>query len=436
LISGNGPARPTVVVVGAGFGGLQAARRLEKTPVQVVVIDRNNYHLFQPLLYQIATAGLSPGEIAHPVRAILRRQKNFQFRLAEVEAVDFQKRILQTTTGPVSYDYLVLAVGSETNYFGMDSVRLNGFDLKDLDDAIAIRNHILTCFEIAAQESDREKRRALLTFVIVGGGPTGVECAGAISELIRLVLVKEFPELDFSEVQVVLVEALERLLGGFPENLQQEAEEVLEEKDVDVRLKSMVSGFDGYAVGLKGEAGIPARTLIWAAGVRARRLIDRLGEEQARQGRIPVKPTLQLRDHPEVFVIGDAAYVEFNGEPLPMMAPVAIQQGGTAAENIQRLIEGRTLVDFIYKDPGSLATIGRNKAVARIGRFKFSGFLAWMVWLAVHIFWLIGFRNRLIVMVNWIWDYIFYERAARLITPYGRRNMREGKAYTPTRHDR
>jgi NADH dehydrogenase len=310
-----------------------------------------------------------------------------------------------------------MAVGSESNYFGLESIARNGFDLKDLDDAEAIRNHLLSMFELATITEDPETRQALRTFVVVGGGPTGVECAGAISELIRLVLKKDFPGQDTGDVRVIIVEMLARLLSGFPEELGQAALESLGRKHVEVMLNTAVAGYDGQVVSLKNGAAIPARTLIWAAGVRARSLMDRLPVQKGRAGRVVVEPTLQLPEYPQVFVIGDAAYLEAEGQPLPMMAPVAIQQAKTAARNIQNSIVGRPLEAFDYRDPGSLATIGRNAAVARLGRYKFHGFLAWWIWLAVHLFWLIGFRNRLLVLINWAWAYLFFENGIRLITP-------------------
>jgi NADH dehydrogenase len=414
--------KPLVAIIGGGFGGLRAAQALKKAPVEVVLIDRNNYHLFQPLLYQVATAGLSPGEIAQPLRTIFRRQKNFRFRLAEVTEVKLEDKVLLTSTGSISYDYLILAIGSQTTFFGLDSVERNGLYLKDLDNAISIRNQLLSCFELAEQEQDPERRSSLLTFVIVGGGPTGVECAGAISELIRLVLIKDYPDLNFSDVHVLLFEMQDHLLDGFPENLQINAKQELQSKRVEVILGARVIEFAGGEVKFSDGNVVQSETLIWAAGVRAGNLADHLGVKQARQGRITVSATLQIPDHPHAFVIGDSAYIEEEGYPLPMMAPVAIQQGELAAKNILHSIKDEPLETFTYKDPGSLATIGRNKAVARIGKLKFSGFLAWVVWLVVHIYWLIGFRNRLLVLINWIWDYFSYERAVRLITPYARKH--------------
>ena len=407
---------PRVVIVGAGFGGLKAARALADAPVQITLIDRNNYHLFQPLLYQVASAGVAPSEIAYPVRAVFRGQKNLDFQMAEVRRIDLDGRRLLTERGELEYDYLILAAGGQTNFFGMESVECNAFDLKELGNAVDIRNHVLRQFELAALEPDAGARRAMLTFVVAGGGPTGVEMSGALSELIRLVLAKDFPRLRMQEARVLLLEAADRLLPAMPAELSAETARALTEKHVEVRFGAAVSGYDGSAVALRGGESIPARTLIWAAGVRAAGLVESLGVPLARQGRVPVTPSLQLPGHPEVFVIGDAAYLEdANGQALPMLAPVAMQQAACAAANIRALLRGETPRPFSYRDPGSMATIGRNRAVAQIGPLKLRGFLAWAAWLFVHLVQIIGFRNRLVVLLNWAWDYIFYDRAVRLI---------------------
>ena len=413
LFSGG---RPRVVIIGAGFGGLRAARTLGGKLVDVVIVDRNNYHLFQPLLYQVATAGLEPDQIAHPVRAIVRKHHNVRFAMTRVTGVDLVKQCLNTRDGDVPYDYLIVAAGSATNYFGLETVRERAFQLKDVDHAIDIRNHILTQFEKAAAETDAARRIQLLTFCIVGGGPTGVEFAGALSELIRLVLVKDFPGLDLSQVRIVLLESGSELLQAFPKKLQDEALKVLNKKNVEVRFGSQVTGMNDTGVELQGGTVIPSKTLVWAAGVRGASIADSLGVALARGGRVPVEPTLQLRGHSNVFVIGDLAYLEQDGQPIPMLAAVAIQEGQRAARNVLRLIEGRTPEPFLYKDPGTLATIGRNKAVALLGRLQFTGFLAWLLWLGVHLIQLIGFRNRIMVLINWAWDYFFYDRGVRIIT--------------------
>ncbi len=408
--------KPHIVIIGAGFGGLRAAQKLAGKPVRVTLIDRRNYHLFQPLLYQVATAGLSPTEIAYPLRAIFREQKNLDFLLAEVTGIDFVSEIVHTTQGKVPYDQLIIAVGASVNFFGMDSMAQNAFTLKDVDDAVSLRNHILRMFELAAQETDLEKRRALLTFVVVGGGPTGVESAGAFSELICLVLRRDFRKLNINDVQVILLEAANVVLAGFPEPLQAETVKKLQSKHVEVRFGAKVSGYDGEKVSFADETSIPTRTVLWSAGVRVAGLVDKLEVEKGRLGRVKVLPTLQIAAWPDVYVIGDAASLDENGHALPMVATVASQQAEVAAENILARLNQRPQKSFTYQDPGALATIGRNAAVARIGHWQFKGFLAWVVWLVVHLIGLIGFRNRLIVLINWAWDYFFYDRAVRLIT--------------------
>ena len=395
---------------------MRVARALRRAPVQVVLVDRHNYHLFQPLLYQVATAGLEPEEIAKPARSILRGQQNFDFRLVDVTSVDLGARRLETSAGPIAYDFLVLAPGGQTNFFGLDSVQRNGFGLKDVPDAIRIRNHVLTCFERAMLEPEAERRRALLTFIVVGGGPTGVEMAGALSELIRLVLVKDYPRLNIKDVRILLLEATDKLLATMPARLREAAGKTLWRKYVEVRFGATVADYDGTQIRLKSGEVIPAATVIWAAGVSAAALTTTLGQTPGRQGRISVEPTLQLAGHPDVFIIGDAAYREQDGEPLPMVAPVAMQMGESVARNIRRQLRGEPLVPFRYRDQGTLATIGRNAAVADVYGLQLSGFPAWVMWLVVHIIQLIGFRNKIFVLINWAWDYFFYERAARLIT--------------------
>lgn len=407
---------PHVVIIGAGFAGLQAARDLDNAPVQVTLIDKQNYHLFQPLLYQVATAGLSPEDIAHPVRAILRGQDNLNFRNTEVIDVKLTEQRLATKTGELHYDYLIVAAGGTHNFFGLRSVAAHSFGLKTIEEAVSIRNHVLERFELANQENDADKRRALLTFVVVGGGPTGVESAGALSELFYKVLTKDYPRLNFKEVRILLLEAGQNLLPALPADLQEVTAETLWKKHVEVRFGAMVTDFDGERVTLKGGEIIPAQTLIWAAGVRAAGLIDMLGVSQGSLARAIVTPTLQLSEHPEVFVIGDAAHCEENGKPLPMNALVALQQGSAAASNIWRLLQDEKCEPFVFHDLGSMATIGRNSAVAKIGSLKLKGLIAWLLWTGVHIVRLAGFRNRLFVFWKWFWDYIFYERAVRLIT--------------------
>jgi NADH dehydrogenase len=354
--------------------------------------------------------------------------------MADVDGIDLDARQVITNDGNIPYDLLIVAVGGMTNYYGLESVKTAGFELKGLHDANAIRNHLLSQFEHAAHEPDASRRQAQLTFVVVGGGPTGVECSGAIAELTRIVLAKDYPTINIKDVRVVLLEASDHLLTGFPLHLSEAAGETLWSKQVEVRFGNAVMDFDGQQIFLKSGERLPCQTLIWAAGVRAAGLADQLPVEKGRQGRIKVTPTLQLPQYPKVFVIGDAAYLEDeNGQPLPMVAPVAIQQANLAVANIRRLVSGEPLREFHYKDPGALATIGRNAAVAHLGRWNFTGFLAWVTWLVVHIFQLIGFRNRLIVLINWAWDYIFYDRGVRLIIPQGTLKVKITEPDAPTK---
>jgi len=408
-----------VIIVGSGFGGLEAAKRLGKEPVEVLLIDRHNYHLFQPLLYQVATAGLEPEEVAHPVRSILRGQRNAHFLVAEVQQVDLDSGSVRTDVGTISYDYLILAAGSTNHFFGVKSLEADTHGLKDIDEAMSLRNHILSRFEAAVWERDPSRRRSLLTFVIVGGGPTGVEFAGALSELVGVVLPRDFPGLDFHEVNVILMEASDRLLSMLGQRLQRYALKTLSSKGVEVRLNTAVERLAGGRLYVKDadqvESSIEAGTVMWAAGVRAAELAIRPATSRGRQGRLSVLPGLQLAEHPEVFAIGDIAAAEQDGAVLPMLAPVAQQEARWAAKNIGRLLRGEVALPFRYRDKGTMATIGRQAAVVQIGPFKFTGFFAWLLWLGLHMVQLIGFRNRLLVLINWAWDYFFYDRGVRLI---------------------
>lgn len=408
---------PHIVIVGAGFGGLTAAQKLANAPVQITLIDRHNYHLFQPLLYQVAIAGLVPSQIAYPLRTIFRRQKNLTFQMGEVTSIDFEARYIRTNGSVIAYDYLVLAIGGQTNFFGLEAVEQNGFQLKSIEDATGTRNHLLRIFERASREVDPDRRRALLTFVVVGGGPTGVETAGALAELITHVMAKDYPQMDLKESRVLLLEATGSLMASYPVGLRKATQDLLESKNVEILLNTRLTDYNGQRVALGDGTYIHAHTLIWTAGVRSAELTDRLGVQQASAGRVRVDSTLRLAQHPEVFVIGDAAYVEDKkGQPLPMLATVAQQQAATAAGNLKRILRGESPKPFHYKDPGLLATIGRNAAVARIWGLSFSGFVAWVIWVVLHIFRLIGFRNRLVVLINWAWDYFFYDSQVRLIT--------------------
>jgi NADH:quinone reductase (non-electrogenic) len=408
---------PHVVIVGAGFGGLETAQRLRNAPVQITLIDRQNYHLFQPLLYQVAIAGLVPSQIAYPLRTIFRKQKNLTFQMGEVTSMDLDGRYVRSNGSVIAYDYLVLAVGGQTNFFGLNAVEENGFQLKSIESATGTRNHLLRMFERASREVDPDVRKALLTFVVVGGGPTGVETAGALAELITHVLAKDYPQMDLREVRVLLIEATGTVMPAYPNGLRKATMRLLEGKNVEILLNTRLTDYNGRTITLADGSQIDAYTLIWTAGVRSAEIVDRLGVQQAVAGRVRVEPTLQLPGHPEVFVIGDAAYVEDeHGQPLPMLATVAQQQAKTAARNLRKILKGETLDPFHYKDPGLLATIGRNAAVARIWGLSFSGFIAWVIWVGLHIFRLIGFRNRLVVLINWAWDYFFYDNQVRLIT--------------------
>jgi NADH dehydrogenase len=407
--------RPRVVIAGAGFGGLTCARALKRAPVDVLLVDRNNYHLFTPLLYQVASAVLDPGEIARPVRQLIRPLRNADFLLANVTGADFEQRRLLTDHGPLAYDYLVLASGSRSDYFGNSSLAKHAFGLKDLDEGLAVRNRVLMRFEEARWTDDREQRRTLLTFAVVGGGPTGVETAGALAELTRLVLSKDYRDLDLGLVRVVLLEAAGFLLGTFAEPLREAARRSLEKKGVEVLLKAKVADVAAGSIRLVDGHEVPASTVIWTAGVRASEVGSALGFSLGRQGRVQVLPTLQATGHPEVFVIGDLAGPMDNGTPLPMLIPVAMQEGRHVGATIKDLLRGYGATNFRYRDPGIMATIGRNSAVAQLGPVRLTGFLGWLMWLFVHLINVISFRSRIVVLVNWAWDYFFYDRPIRLI---------------------
>jgi len=408
--------RARVVIVGAGFGGLWAAKGLAGHDVDVLLIDRNNFHTFVPLLYQVAAGELAPEQIAYPVRSIVRRQRNVRFLMAVVERVDLEARCLYTREDRIPYDYLVLAAGSVTNYFGLESVAQRAWTMKDLASAVALRSRVLEILERAVREEDPQRRQALLTFVIVGGGPTGVEFAATLAELLWQVLVKDYPELPLTEARIILIEAMPSLLPGMHPELAAYARETLEKKGVEVRLGTMVIGATDREVLLKDQPPIAAETLVWTAGVRANDLADRMGVEQSRGGRVVVTPELHLPGYPEVYVVGDMAYLEDPaGRPIPQVAPAAIQQGSHAARNILRAVRGEALLPFHYRDMGTMVVIGRNRGVAHLFGRTARGFLAWLAWLIVHLLRLIGFRNRLLVLTNWAWNYLFYERAVRLI---------------------
>ena len=406
---------PHVVIIGGGFAGLDAARGLGGAAVRVTLLDRHNYHLFQPLLYQVATAALSPGDIASPIRWILRKQKNVQVLLADVHAIDTQRRVVVTDRGEVAYDFLIVAAGATHSYFGHPEWSARAPGLKTLDDALEIRRQVLLAYEAAERESDADNRQRLLTFVIVGGGPTGVELAGALAEIARQSLPQDFRSIRPESARILLVEAGPAVLSTFPETLRKRARESLEKLGVEVITGKPVTQIDGRGVAIGGEV-IPAQTVLWAAGVAASPLAKSLGVPLDRVGRVTTQPTLALAEHPEVYVVGDlCAFVE-NGKPLPGVAQVAMQQGAHAAANIRRALGNQPQTPFHYHDYGTMATIGRNAAVGEVFGLKISGVFGWLFWIFLHIFWLIGFRNRVIVMVEWAWSYFTQQRRVRLIT--------------------
>jgi NADH dehydrogenase len=411
------PGRRRVVIVGGGFGGLQAARALRWADVDVVLVDRRNHHVFQPLLYQVATAGLSPGDIASPIRWILRRQQNVQVLLGEARRVDVAARELHLDIGRLAYDALIIATGATHAYFGHDDWQPFAPGLKTLEDAGLIRRHLLLAFEQAERTADQAERSRLLTFVIVGGGPTGVELAGALAELANYSLARDFRSIDPRCAQVIVVEAGPRILSAFPPDLQDKAEGSLRRLGVKIRKETPVVGIDDQGVTLAGGERIEAATVLWAAGVAASPLGRSLGAEVDRVGRVLVNPDLTVPGTDDVYVVGDLAHFEQDGALLPGVAQVAMQQGEHAVENILRSFGNQPLRAFRYRDLGNLATIGRHAAIADFGgRWRFAGVLAWWLWLFVHVLKLTGFRNRLAVLIQWAWAYITHQRGIRLIT--------------------
>jgi NADH:ubiquinone reductase (H+-translocating) len=440
----NSQAIPRVVIVGAGFGGLNAAKTLAKAPVQITVIDRKNFHTFQPLLYQVATAGLSPGEIAAPIRSILRSNKNIEVLMAEVSGFDLDRRTVMTSEANIPYDYLIVAAGATHSYFGRDDWEPYAPGLKTIEDALEIRRRVLLAFELAERQAAAGEAATPLNFVIVGGGPTGVELAGTLSEIARYALAHDFRSIDPARTHILLLEGGPRVLAAYAEDLSRSAQEQLNHLGVEVRTSTLVTQIEPGAV-FTGNTRLPATVVLWAAGVAASPLGRKLGVQVDRAGRVLVQPNLSVPGHPEVFVIGDlAALKDEHGKMLPGVAPVAIQQGRFVAKLIRKEVgapplsrpsrEGtnagapplsRSLRQggdfdsrpaFHYWDKGSLATIGRAAAVAEFGRIHISGYIAWLSWLFVHILFLIGFRNRLLVFIQWAWSYVTYERGARLIT--------------------
>ncbi len=419
-----------MVILGGGFGGLYAARGLRKAAVRITVVDRHNHHLFQPLLYQVATATLSPGDIAAPIRGLLHKEATVL--LAEATGVDTASKRVLLADGELAYDHLIIATGATHSYFGNDAWAQHAPGLKTIEDALDIRRRVLLAFEMAEREPDAARRRELLTFVIIGAGPTGVELAGALAEISRHALVRDFQNIDPSQARIILMEGVSRVLPVYPEPLSEKARRVLEKLGVEVRTGTRVTRIDETGVYM-GEEHIPARTVLWGAGVAASPVARSLGVPLDRAGRVHVTPELTVPGHDDIFVIGDLAHFVQNGQPVPGVAPAAIQQGKHVALNLRRRLEGKPLLPFSYWDRGTFAVIGRGQAVGvAFERFKSTGFLAWLSWLFIHILFLIGFRNKLAVLLNWAYSYIAFQNSARLITgPAPRLNQPLGTSAQP-----
>lgn len=435
---------PHVVIIGGGFGGLYTAKSLKNAPVKVTLIDKRNFHLFQPLLYQVATGSLSPADIASPLRVVLSKQKNTQVLLDRVVDIDTDaKRVIVQDGEDINYDMLVIATGGSHHYFGNDQWQDDAPGLKTVEDALEMRRRIFTAFEAAEKETDPEKRRSLLTFIVVGGGPTGVELAGAIAEIAHKTVVEDFRDADTTQARILLFEGMDRILPPYPEKLSIEARKSLEKLGVEVKTKTLVTEISDRTVtfreGDKADT-IAANTILWAAGVKAsfmgRVLNERTGVELDRAGRVIVESDLSIKDHPNIFVIGDLAHFAHQGDrPLPGVAPVAMQQGEYVARLINKRCKGQSIPPFKYFDFGSMAVVGQNKAVANLGFAKLSGFLAWLIWVVAHIYYLIEFDNKLVVMIQWAWNYITLGRGARLITGKTAIYANTGSEVTPDKKE-
>ena len=408
---------PRVIIVGGGFAGLELAKGLKKAPVQTVLLDRNNFHTFQPLLYQVATSGLEPDSIAGPLRKVFDGFDQFFFRMVKVEQIDPVTNLVYTPIGSLSYDYLVLACGSQTNFFGLDQIRQKSFPLKEVVHALNLRSHILQNFEKAVLTKNKSEREALMNYVVVGGGPTGVEVAGALGELKKHVLPRDFPDLDFERMKVYLIEGAPRLLGDMSEFAGTRAKKYLEKFNIQVNLNQLVKGYDGEVVHMNDDSTLISHTVIWAAGVKGN-LVEGMPAASLESGRIRVDQYNKVENHSRIFAIGDIALMKEQDYPKghPMVAQVAIQQGRNLGRNLTAMLTDRPLKAFAYKDKGSMATIGRNKAVVDLpSGMRFGGFVAWLIWIFVHLFALIGFKNKLITFINWVWSYITFDKGNRLI---------------------
>ncbi|MFT6871543.1 MAG: NADH dehydrogenase [Roseivirga sp.] len=408
--------KPRVVIIGGGFAGIQVAKSLRHEPYQIVLLDRHNYHTFQPLLYQVATAGLEPDSIAGALRQLFENHKDFYFRMARVTGIDLEDKKIKTLVGELGYDMLIIANGSKTNYFGDKKMYDRTFPMKQVPQALDLRSHMLQNFEQTVMSPEPEEKDRLTNFVIVGGGPTGVEVAGALGELKKHVLPKDYPDINFDIMKLHLVDGGPRLLAGMSEKSSAKAMQYLQEFGVDVRMNTRLADYDGRDVTLTDGTVIPTKTVIWAAGVTGN-IIDGLPKETVERGRILVDEFNQLIGYDDVYAIGDIAMMKTDEMPngFPMIAPVAMQQAENLGKNLKRKLRGKACVGFRYKDKGSMATIGRNRAVVDFPKFHFGGFFAWLVWMFVHLMSIVGFRNRLVVLSNWIWSYMTYDRGTRLI---------------------
>ena len=406
-----------VVVIGAGFGGLWAVRTLARAPCDILVLDRNNYHTFLALLYQVAAAELEAEDIAYPVRSIFGKLPAVDFALAQARRIDIEKRVVETDNHSFPYDYLILSTGSVPYSFGIRGVEEHAFFLKTLEEGVTLKNHIICCFEKASRQIDSEGNTGILTFVIVGGGATGVEYAGALSELVHGPIVSDYRKIDFRSVRIILLEGSDSLVSSMPESIRSYTLKRLRKMGVEVCLQTKVVEVTPESVILNNDETIDARTVVWTAGVRGEPLASLSGIPTDRDGRVSVLPTLQIPAHPEIYVVGDLARIDANGHSLPMVAQVAIQSAVAAAQNIGRQIAKQDPLPFRYHDRGSMITIGRNAAGVAIGSRTYTGFFAWLLWLVIHLFNLIGFRNRMMVLINWAWDYLLYERAVRFVFP-------------------